>query len=55
MRVISTQKLPIVPVSRRAKPRISAKAMAMPVAAERKLCTASAAIWVRFDMVDSPA
>ncbi len=43
------------PVSRRAKPRISANAIAMPVAADRKLCTASAAIWVKFDMVASPA
>ena len=34
---------------------ISAKAIAMPVAAERKLWTARPTIWVKFDMVDSPA
>ena len=46
-RVRSTQKLPIVCAERRAKPRISATASAMPVAAETKLCTVSPAICVR--------
>ena len=46
-RVRSTQKLPIVCAERRAKPRTSATASAMPVAAETKLCTVSPAIWVR--------
>jgi hypothetical protein len=41
-RVRSTQKLPSVPVRCRAKPRMSAIATAMPTAAERKFCTASA-------------
>ena len=39
-RVRSTQKLPIVPDLRRAKPRTSAMATAMPTAAETKFCTA---------------
>ena len=38
-RVRSTQKLPTVLAEARAKPRISATARAMPVAAERKFCT----------------
>ena len=46
-RVRSTQKLPMVFAERRAKPRTSATASAMPVAAETKLCTVSPAIWVR--------
>ncbi len=37
MRVISTQKLPMVAADERAKPRMTANAIAMPVAAERKL------------------
>ena len=47
MRVMSTQKLPIDADERAAKPRISAKTTAMPVAADRKFCTASASICVR--------
>jgi hypothetical protein len=35
-RVTSTQKLPMVRIEEREKPRISATASAMPVAAERK-------------------
>ncbi|GAA3159240.1 hypothetical protein GCM10020001_099080 [Nonomuraea salmonea] len=54
-RTRSTQKLPIVADSRRAKPRTRATATAMPAAAETKFCTASAAICVRCPMVDSPA
>ena len=46
-RVRSTQKLPIVACWTRAKPRISATARAMPVAAETKFCTVSPAIWVK--------
>ena len=46
-RVRSTQKLPSVRAERRAKPRISTIASTMPVAAETKLCTVSAHIWVR--------
>ena len=42
-------------VSRRTKPRASATATAMPVAAERKFWTVSAAIWVRWLIVVSPA
>lgn len=41
------QKLPTTPVARAAKPRISANTTAMPVAADRKFCTASASICVR--------
>ena len=43
-RVTSTQKLPMVFFSCRAKPRIRATAIAMPAAAEAKFCTARAAI-----------
>ena len=50
----SAQKLPTVFVSVRAKPRNSANAMAMPVAALRKLWIVSASIWLRFDSVASP-
>ncbi len=39
-RTRSTQKLPIVAEPRRAKPRTSATATAMPTAAETKFCTA---------------
>ncbi|MGA8382223.1 MAG: hypothetical protein WB710_13960 [Stellaceae bacterium] len=46
-RVRSTQKLPIALASRRTNPRISANAMAMPVAADTKLCTVSPAICTR--------
>src|SRR5712671_5793298 len=55
MRVTSTQKLPIPCAERRAKPRISAKATDMPVAAEKKFWTANAAICVKELVVDSPA
>ncbi len=44
---MSTQKLPTVVAFWRAKPRMSATTTAMPVAADRKFCTVSAAIWVR--------
>ena len=47
MRVTSTQKLPMDDDERAAKPRIRAKATAMPVAADRKFCTPSASICVR--------
>ena len=47
MRVMSTQKLPITPVERAAKPRISANSTAIPVAADKKFCTARASICVR--------
>ena len=43
-RVRSTQKLPMVAVERRVSPRITAIAMQIPVAAERKFCTANPAI-----------
>ena len=39
-RTRSTQKLPIVPELRRANPRTSATATAMPTAADTKFCTA---------------
>lgn len=42
-RVRSTQKLPIVDEPRRAKPRTSAIATAMPTEADTKFCTASPA------------
>ncbi|CPU65042.1 Uncharacterised protein [Mycobacteroides abscessus] len=42
-RTRSTQKLPIVPTRRYAKPRTSATATAMPTAADTKFCTASPA------------
>ena len=47
MRVRSTQALPTVLALCRAKPRIRAMTTTMPVAAEKKFCTASASIWVR--------
>ena len=40
---MSTQKLPTAAAPERAKPRMKAKATAMPVAADRKFCTASRA------------
>ncbi|MNF17577.1 hypothetical protein D3C80_2211550 [compost metagenome] len=46
-RKISSQALPMVALERRVKARISAKATAMPVAADKKFCTASPAIWLR--------
>ena len=45
IRVTSTQKLPSRSVLFRMKPRTSAIATTMPTAAERKFCTARAAIW----------
>ena len=47
LRVMSTQKFPIVRTDFRAKARISAIASAMPVAADRKFCTVSPSIWLR--------
>ncbi|MNP80463.1 hypothetical protein D3C76_1785780 [compost metagenome] len=46
-RNISIQALPIVALERRVKARINAKATAIPVAADRKFCTARPAIWLR--------
>jgi pimeloyl-ACP methyl ester carboxylesterase len=54
IRVKSTQKFPRWSERRRAKPRITAAATAMPTAAETKFCTASPAICTRWPMVDSP-
>ena len=54
VRIMSTQKLPSVCVRLRTMPRISATATAAPAAADTKLCTASPAIWLRYDIVDSP-
>src|ERR1700751_445322 len=51
----SRQKFPTVPVERREKPRNSATIAAMPTAADTKFCTASPAIWLGYDIVDSPA
>jgi hypothetical protein len=39
---------------RRANPRMTATSTAMPSAAETKFCTASPAIWLRYDIVYSP-
>ena len=39
---------------RRPRPRTSAMAMAMPVAAEKKLCEASPTICEKYDIVFSP-
>ena len=50
----STQKFPTVLAERRAKPRMTAASTAMPSAAETKFCTASPAIWLRYDIVYSP-
>ncbi len=47
VRVRSTQKLPIVGANRRANPRISASAIAIPAPAEAKFWTVSPAICVR--------
>ena len=54
VRVRSTQKLPSVFDRRRTRPRTSATATAAPAAADTKLWTARPAIWVRYDIVDSP-
>ncbi len=53
-RVMSAKKLPTVWAPERAKARTSATASAMPVAADRKFCTVSPAIWLRRLMVVSP-
>ena len=53
-RVQSNQKLPIPFAFSRATPRTTATAMAIPVAAERKLCRASPNICVKCDIVVSP-
>ena len=53
-RTRSTQKFPIVLEPRRDSPRMRATATAMPTAALRKFCTASAPIWDRYDIVVSP-
>ncbi len=50
----SYQKLPMPFAFSRAMPRITATAIAMPVAADRKLWRARPAICVKCDMVDSP-
>ena len=47
VRVMSTQKLPMVWTERRAKPRIIAASTAMPAAADTKFWTVSASICVR--------
>ncbi len=44
---MSTQKLPIVLMDWRAKPRTMAMAMARPAAAEVKLCIVRPAIWTK--------
>ena len=44
---MSTQKLPSERPDRRASPRTSATAMAIPAAADTQLWMASAAIWVK--------
>ncbi len=46
-RVRSAQKLPSELAECRAKPRISAMANAIPVAADTKFCTVRPAIWTR--------
>src|SRR3982751_7140044 len=43
------------PAERRARPRMTATAIAIPTAADAKLWNASCDIWERYDMVDSPA
>lgn len=53
-RVMSAQKLPIPSASRLSKQRMNSKASATPVAAERKFCTVSPAIWTRWLMALSP-
>ena len=54
-RTRSTQKLPSRPAERRAMPRTSATATAMPAAADTKLWNASWVICEKYDIVDSPA
>src|SRR5215472_11198833 len=53
-RVQSNQKLPMPAAFSRATPRMTAIAIAMPVAADRKLWKARPTIWVKCDIVDSP-
>ena len=53
-RTRSTQKFPIVFEPLRENPRMRATATAMPTAALRKFCTASAPICDRYDIVVSP-
>src|SRR5215471_9988251 len=53
-RVQSNQKLPMPFAFSRATPRMTAMAIAMPVAADRKLWNARPTIWVKCDIVDSP-
>jgi hypothetical protein len=52
--VQSNQKFPMPLAFSRAMPRTTAIAMAMPVAADRKLCSARPAICVKWDIVVSP-
>ena len=52
-RVISTQKFPMVCSPRPTNPRISATAIAMPVAAETKFCTHRPASWTKCPRVAS--
>ena len=54
-RTRSAQKFPSRPADRRAMPRTSATASAMPTAAEMKLWNASWLICEKYDIVDSPA
>ena len=51
---MSTQKFPMVSACLRPSPRTKAIAIAMPVAAEKKLCDVRATIWEKYDIVLSP-
>ncbi len=53
-RTRSAQKFPSVPAERRAIPRTSATASAIPTAADTKLWNASWVICEKYDIVDSP-
>src|SRR5574342_1193364 len=53
-RTRSVQKFPSRPPERRAMPRASATAAAIPDAADVKLWKASCIIWERYDIVTSP-
>ncbi len=53
MRVRSTQKLPSPSPRLAAKARAMAAAMAIPAAADRKLCDVSPAIWEKVETVVS--
>ncbi|EXI73855.1 MAG: hypothetical protein AW07_01991 [Candidatus Accumulibacter sp. SK-11] len=46
-RKMSAHALPMPAAECRAKPRMSAMATAMPVAAETKFCTVRPSIWIR--------